>query len=484
MNDKTPASPPPGSVVLTPATMAFSLALLVIGAAGGYWAGANSAQTTAATAPGPAPAADAATADADKKDDGGLQGNVVNNTGGTIRRLSEEEKQELLAGRKPGDGKDKAEPKPPEDSRFLVPTITESFTDAVLLAEYKRAVAHLSTGNARAAKPSLVTLADSSEGKPWAEPVAAMLIDAKASVGEVKPARDAAAAFRSAYPKSQYLGLVTVAEGKSFMQEGKRARQPNQKRGDPINDEQRALYGKAIAKWDDASKNHPGDESLADALLNKSALQVEMGDLAGAEASAIELASTFPTAKNAPRALSNVARAAAGKDDKETAIRLYQRMVDDFPRDRLTRSARTQLQSLQMMGAEAPALDIEEWLGDDYGTIEELRGKTVLLVFWATWCPHCRREMPNMEELWQANKDKDFVLLAVTKNSKGQTTDKVREYLAENGLTIPVAIDTGTTSRNYNVSGIPAAALIDKDGKIVFRNHPGSLKDDFLAQYL
>ena len=107
-------TPPPGSVTLTPAAMAFGAIMLVVGAIGGYTYGTNQASSEA-----PAPAtADASTAAADK--DGGLQGNVVNNTGGSIRRLSEAEKQELLAGKKP-EGDKKAAPAPPPRTRASSP---------------------------------------------------------------------------------------------------------------------------------------------------------------------------------------------------------------------------------------------------------------------------------------------------------------------------------------------------------------------------
>jgi peroxiredoxin len=137
-----------------------------------------------------------------------------------------------------------------------------------------------------------------------------------------------------------------------------------------------------------------------------------------------------------------------------------------------------------LMNKEAPALEIEEWLGDDLGQISDHRGKAVLLVFWATWCPHCRKEMPKLQELWQKHQDDDFMLIAVTRNSRGQTTEKVREYASENGLTMPIAIDPGGTSRAYGVSGIPAAAVVDKSGKVVWRNHPGQLTDSMLAEWL
>ena len=58
------------------------------------------------------------------------------------------------------------------------------------------------------------------------------------------------------------------------------------------------------------------------------------------------------------------------------------------------------------------------------------------------------------------------------------------EYLTENGYTVPVAIDPGTTSRSYGVSGIPAAALVDKDGNVVFRNHPAQVTDELIQKYL
>lgn len=480
---KTPQPPPPGSLVLTPATLAFAAAMLIVGAVGGYMVGSSKAPATAAPEDGHA----AEPAPKDDKREGGLQGEVVNNTQGQIRRLSEEEKAELLAGRTPGgDKKDKdaGPPEAPADSPFMAEEILGAFADEGNKAEYERAVGFMSQGNARSARPTLVQLEEAGDGKDWHEPVAALLVDAKASVGEVAEGRDAAQSFKSTWPSSAFLATVVVAEGKTFMHEGKRAKSPGQKRGDPANDDQKELYAKAIQKFDDAIQRWPDDPAVADALLNKSALKIDLGDLAGAEDAALTLARNFPDAKNAPRALSNVARAAMGAGDNPTALRLYQRLVDDFPRDRLARTARSHLSSLQLLDKEAPLLDIEEWLGDDMGQVSDHRGKVVMLVFWATWCPHCRKEMPKLEEMWQSNKDGDFMMIAVTRNSRGQTTEKVREYASENGLTMPIAIDPGGTSRAYGVSGIPAAAIVGKDGKVVWRNHPGQITEAKLAEWL
>ena len=480
---KTPQPPPPGSLVLTPATLAFAAVMLIVGAVGGYVVGSSRAPDTVAPESGDA----VASKHKDDKPEGGLQGEVVNNTRGQVRRLSEEEKAELLAGRRPGgDKKDKdgGPPEAPADSPYMTDEILGAFDDEGQLSEYKRAVGFMSQGNARSARPTLVQLEEAGDGKGWHEPVSALLVNARSSVGEVAEGRDAVQSFKSTWPSSAFLPTVVVAEGKTYMHEGKRAKSPGQKRGDPPNDDQKQLYRQAIQRFDDAIERWPTDPAVADALLNKSALMIDLGDLSGAEDAALTLARSFPEAKNAPRALSNVARSAMGEGDNETAVRLYQRLVDDFPRDRLARTARTQLESLRLMGEEAPLLEIDEWLGDDMGQISDYRGKVVMLVFWATWCPHCRSEMPGLEELWQSHKRDDFVMIAVTRNSRGQTTDKVREYASENGLTMPIAIDPGATSRAFGVSGIPAAAVVGKDGKVVWRNHPGQMTESVLAQWL
>ncbi len=482
---KPPASPPPGSLVLTPATLAFAAAMLIIGAFGGYMVGSRAPATVAPETGDAAAAAD--TTDKRDKTDGGLQGEVVNNTRGQIRRLSEEEKAELLAGRTPGgDKKDKdsGPPPAPTDSPYMAAEILGAFDDDGRKAEYERAVGFMSQGNARSARPTLLQLADAGDGKGWHEPVSALLVDAKSSVGEVAEGREAAQSFKSTWPNSAFMATVVVAEGKTFMHEGKRAKSPGQKRSDPPNDDQKELYGKAIEKFDEALERWPQDPAVADALLNKSALSIDLGDMKGAEEAALALARNFPQAKNAPRALSNVARAAQGQGDNETAERLYQRLVDDFPRDRLARTARSHLESLRLMGKAAPLMEVEEWLGDDMGQITDHDGKVVMLVFWATWCPHCRKEMPKLEEIWQNLKNDDFVMVAVTRNSRGQTTEKVREYASENGLTMPIAIDPGATSRSYGVSGIPAAAIVGKDGKVVWRNHPGQMTEEKIREWM
>lgn len=468
MSNGTPSSSGLGST-----GVAFGLGMALLGVVVGYLIGAGRAS---------GPSADELDerieeAVAARMEDA-PQGKAVNNAGGELRKLSDKEKQDLL-------GKDRRPPAeapaPPADSPFLSSTIESTFSDPEVLDRYKQAVGFMSQGNARKARPILTQLHAASAGQKWNEQVGVLLADARISVGEVNDGRALLTEWRTTYPKSSHQAVADVAEGKALMKDGQRAGSGQ----DGVSPQQERLYGEAIAAFDKAIAQHAGDPALEEAMLNKAALLGDLGRLEEAEKAAFALVEAFPNAQQAPRALFNVGRAAFDAEDFERAERLYSKLVEKYPAERLARSARNSLGSLELLGKPAPELDVEEWVGDSVGPISSLKGKPVLLVFWATWCPHCRKAMPKIEsELWQKYRDEGLQVIAVTKNSRGQTTDKVREYLSENNYTMPVAVDPGNTSRNYGVSGIPAAALIDKNGKVVFRNHPAQVTDELIKKYL
>jgi peroxiredoxin len=102
-------------------------------------------------------------------------------------------------------------------------------------------------------------------------------------------------------------------------------------------------------------------------------------------------------------------------------------------------------------------------------SLKDYRGKVVLLNFWATWCPPCRREMPSLERLHQKLKDKDLVVLAL---NQMEGVDQVFIFTGEIGVdvTIPILFDKDSSvSRAYGVMGLPTTYLIDKKGNIRFR---------------
>lgn len=102
--------------------------------------------------------------------------------------------------------------------------------------------------------------------------------------------------------------------------------------------------------------------------------------------------------------------------------------------------------------------------------LSQYKGKVVLLNFWAMWCRPCRAEMPSMEKLYNAYREKDFVILAVSMDRKEK--NEVSEFVKKNGYTFPVLLDPDSTlSENYKVPYIPATFLIDRQGQIVSREY-------------
>jgi peroxiredoxin len=98
----------------------------------------------------------------------------------------------------------------------------------------------------------------------------------------------------------------------------------------------------------------------------------------------------------------------------------------------------------------------------------KLRGRVVLLNFWATWCSTCRKEMPALEQLHRAYKDRGLVVLALSQDQAPLAT--VRGFVEEHNLSFPVWHDRdGLVGRQYSVPGVPTAYLIGADGRIAGR---------------
>ncbi len=116
---------------------------------------------------------------------------------------------------------------------------------------------------------------------------------------------------------------------------------------------------------------------------------------------------------------------------------------------------------------EAPGFALPELRGKTTVRLRELRGTLVLLNFFATWCDPCREEMPGMERLHRAHRDKGFTVVAVDLQESAKT---VGPFVQQLKLSFPVVVDDdGSVSRNYGVRALPVTFLIGRDGNIVWR---------------
>lgn len=141
-----------------------------------------------------------------------------------------------------------------------------------------------------------------------------------------------------------------------------------------------------------------------------------------------------------------------------------------------------------------PAFDFT--LTDQYGnehTLSDYKGKVVFLNFWATWCPPCQKEMPDIEELYQeynSNQD-EVIFLGITNPSSTDyptnsdvSITEIKSFIEDKGYTFPTLFDeTGEILEQYGISAFPTTFMIDKKGNI-FGYVPGMMTKDIMVNII
>ena len=114
-----------------------------------------------------------------------------------------------------------------------------------------------------------------------------------------------------------------------------------------------------------------------------------------------------------------------------------------------------------LVGAPAPEIALKNLQGQEV-KLSDLRGKIVLLNFWATWCKPCTTEMPAMQAAYDRLRERGFVVLAV---NELEDEEKVREHIRTYKHTFPVLMDRENRVANlYGVYGLPVSVFIDEAG--------------------
>lgn len=114
-------------------------------------------------------------------------------------------------------------------------------------------------------------------------------------------------------------------------------------------------------------------------------------------------------------------------------------------------------------------------------SLSDLRGKKVFLNFWATWCPPCKAEMPEIEKLYQETKNSDLVILAV---DIGEPLSDVKTFIDQNNYNFKVLLDSNQkVAAQYGISAIPTSFFIDKEGNIISK-HTGPMNTYQMKEYI
>jgi thiol-disulfide isomerase/thioredoxin len=117
--------------------------------------------------------------------------------------------------------------------------------------------------------------------------------------------------------------------------------------------------------------------------------------------------------------------------------------------------------------------------------LEDLRGKVVLLDFWATWCGPCKKQMPILQRIHADLPPDKFALVSINidKQPVGRRLLAIQAQLKKGGYTFPVVMDNGATQAAYGVTNIPTFFLIDAQGQII-QGHRGLIGEDELRRTL
>lgn len=134
-------------------------------------------------------------------------------------------------------------------------------------------------------------------------------------------------------------------------------------------------------------------------------------------------------------------------------------------------------------GEQAPSADVSFTAVDLTGTMREssewIGQRPVVLNFWGTWCPPCRREIPELVKLYDEYKDKGLEIVSLAIND---TPAKVDNYSRQNGMNWTMLIADRQLSKDFKVTGVPTTIFFDRNGKIVMvKDYNGKMVDRFVG---
>jgi peroxiredoxin len=170
--------------------------------------------------------------------------------------------------------------------------------------------------------------------------------------------------------------------------------------------------------------------------------------------------------------------------------RIVERLQKEVPNSSYTKEMTAQYAAVKAVastaiGAVAPDLSFKNPEGKLL-KLSDLRGKVVLLDFWASWCRPCRMENPNVVAAYKKFKDKGFAIYSVSLDQNG---DSWKAAIQQDGLIWPDHVSDlkgwqSEPARTYSVQSIPAQFLLDKDGKIIAKNLRGEQLEQKLYELL
>lgn len=134
-------------------------------------------------------------------------------------------------------------------------------------------------------------------------------------------------------------------------------------------------------------------------------------------------------------------------------------------------------------GEVAPDFELELLNGESV-KLSELKGKKVLINFWATWCPPCKEEMPELQRFYEDYGD-EIMIIAINATDSEKNEQVVRDFIDEYDYTFPVALDSEMeASDDYKLMTLPTSYFIGTDGVIQLPRKVGPMTYDFMVDMM
>lgn len=166
----------------------------------------------------------------------------------------------------------------------------------------------------------------------------------------------------------------------------------------------------------------------------------------------------------------------------EKKAKLYKRLAAEFPKSQFAPMAEAQLKLSEAIGKPFE-LSFKDAVKGKEISMKDLKGKVVVIDFWATWCGPCVAEMPNMKKLYAEYKEKGVEFIGVSLDAPKDEggLDKLKEFVEKNEITWPQYYQgngwESEFSKSWGISSIPAVFIVDAEGKLHSTEARGQLED-------